>query len=277
MPTGEKLALLPILAAQAVLARRRAPRLPEPPGPREGLVPADDPLGEVRLLIVGDSSAAGVGVVHQDRALSGFLARAVARHARHDVHWQLKARSGVTTQQALRLVQRDRPREADIAVVVTGVNDVIDQVTPRRAVIVRERLADWLLGHAGVVHVVFAPLPPVEDLPLLPQPLRRIAGLDAREHDAALAAWASGRRDVSHVPIPDLRLTPDVLAEDAFHPGEPVYRHCGEALGRHVARHLLMATAERLRLEAEGDAAADALPGQSRGIGRGWPVASIAT
>jgi hypothetical protein len=90
-----------------------------------------------------------------------------------------------------------------------------------------------------VMHVVFAPLPPVNDLPLLPQPLRRIAGADARAHDEAVAAWASRRRDVSHVPIPDLTLTAEVLAEDLFHPGEPVYRHCGEALGRFVADRLV--------------------------------------
>ena len=240
MPTREKLALLPILAAQAVLTRRRAPKLPEADGPREGTITVPGAVGSVRLLLIGDSSAAGVGVPHQDRALSGHLTRTVAEHAHHDVHWQLKARSGVTTLQALRLVQRDDPpAPADVAVVVTGVNDVIDQVTPRRAVIVRERLADWLLDAVGVMHVVFAPLPPVDDLPLLPQPLRRIAGADARAHDEAVATWASRRRDVSHVPIPDLTLTAEVLAEDLFHPGEPVYRHCGEALGRFVADRLV--------------------------------------
>jgi hypothetical protein len=28
------------------------------------------------------------------------------------------------------------------------------------------------------------------------------------------------------------------MASDGFHPGEPVYRACGEALGLHVARHV---------------------------------------
>jgi lysophospholipase L1-like esterase len=243
MPDREKLALLPLLVAQAILTRRRAPTLGEADGPREGWVgcptAASPQVPEaVRLLIVGDSSAAGVGVGHQDRALAGYLTRTVAARTNKPVHWQLKAKSGVTTQQALRLVQRDPPKPADIAVAVLGVNDVIEQVTPRRAVMHRERLADWLLDEVGVQHVVFSPLPPVHELPLLPQPLRRIAGEDARRHDEAMATWAAGRTDVSHVPIA-MTLNAAVLAEDGFHPGEPVYRLCGEALGRFIAGELL--------------------------------------
>ena len=59
-------------------------------------------------------------------------------------------------------------------------------------------------------------------------------GADASRHDTALAAWAARRRDVSHVAI-DLELTADVMAEDGFHPDEPVYRICGEALALHIA------------------------------------------
>ena len=122
-----------------------------------------------------------------------------------------------------------------IAVVVTGVNDVIDQVSTRRAVRDRAALADWLLGEAGARHVVFAPLPPMGRFPLLPEPLRRVLGGDARRHDDALARWAATRSDVSH-PRFAVDLDAAGMASDGFHPGEPVYRACGEALAAHVAR-----------------------------------------
>ena len=117
---------------------------------------------------------------------------------------------------------------------ITGVNDVTHQVTTRRAVRDRAALADWLLGAAGVRHVVFAPLPPVHRFPLLPEPLRRVMGGDARRHDAALARWAATRSDVSHAAFA-LDLDAAGMASDGFHPGEPVYRACGEALAAHVA------------------------------------------
>jgi hypothetical protein len=251
-----KLALLPLLVAQAMDARRRAPTLPEAAGPREGVAGGAAATGDpaLRLLIVGDSSAAGVGVDHQERALAGYLTRTVAERSARRVAWQLKARSGVTTAGALKLVQHERPAPADVAVAVLGVNDVIEQVSTRRALAERERLTDWLMEHAGVRHVVFAALPPVEDLPLLRDPLRTIAGRDARRHDEAVARWAAGRRDVSHVPI-SLRLDASVLAVDGFHPGEPVYRHCGEALGRFIADELVTTLAPPSRAPRGGGTA----------------------
>jgi len=231
MSLGLKLALSPLLVAQALGTRRRAPVLPEADGPRSGEVGQGPRL---RLLIVGDSSGAGVGVPTQDIALAGYLSRTLAQAAGVRVHWQLVARSGITSAQALELVQREKPRPADVAVAVLGVNDIIDQVPSHRAVRHRAALADWLIEHAGVRRVVFAPLPPMHQFPLLPQPLRWIIGSDARRHDEAMAHWAGTRNDVSHVPI-DIRLDASCMAADGFHPGEPVYRVCGEALARHIA------------------------------------------
>ncbi len=236
MSIALKLLLSPVLFAQAVRTRRRAPRLPEATGPRRGSV-GEGALW--RLLIVGDSSAAGVGVATQDIALSGHLSRRLAQHAGTRVQWQLVARAGITSAQALELVRHERPDRADVAVVVLGVNDVIDQVPPRRAVSHRAALADWLLEHAGVRHVAFAAMPPVHRFPLLPQPLRWMMGRDARRHDAAVAVWAATRDDVSHVPI-DLELDASTMASDGFHPGEPVYRSCGEVLASHIARRPLL-------------------------------------
>jgi hypothetical protein len=101
---------------------------------------------------------------------------------------------------------------------------------------VRDRagLADWLLSAGGVRHVVFAPLPPVHRFPLLPEPLRGVMGADARRHDAALARWAATSAGVTHAAF-TLDLAADGMASDGFHPGEPVYRACGEALAAHVA------------------------------------------
>ena len=227
-----KLALSPLLVAQALATRRRAPVLPEAAGLRRGQLGRGE--GGVRLLIAGDSSAAGVGVAYQDQALVGYLTRSLHRAIARVVRWTLHARSGLMTQQVHALLRTEALPLADVAVVVSGVNDVIDQIPSRRAVEHRAALADWLLAEGRVTHVVFAPLPPVHRFPLLPQPLRRVMGDDARRHDDAMARWAATRGDVSHLAIA-LDLTPGVMASDGFHPGEPVYRACGEALAAHIA------------------------------------------
>ena len=231
MSLAVKLLLSPLLVAQAVRTRRRAVALPEPDGARSGRVGAGPAL---RLLIVGDSSAAGVGVRSQDDALSGHLTRTLARLSGRTVDWQLLARAGLTTAQALAMLRASPPDAADVAVIALDVNDVVNQVSSQRAVNARKALAEFLRHQAGAQHVMFSPLPPMHDFPLLPQPLRWVSGRDPQRHDHAQARWAATRNDTWHVPIA-VRLAPGTMAEDGFHPGEPVYRRCGEALATFIA------------------------------------------
>src|SRR5512145_2237921 len=183
-----KIAFGPLLLWQARGARRHAVALPEAAGPRDGEHGQGPRLG---LLIVGDSSAAGVGAATQDEALAGSLTRPLAAEGQRRVGWQLVARSGVATPQALELLDAQALARADVAVVVLGVNDVVEQLPPHRALLARAALVDRLRERAGVRHVVFAALPPMEQFPLLPNPLSAVVGRDARRLDAAVAAWAA--------------------------------------------------------------------------------------
>ena len=243
---ARKIVLAPLLVAQALGVRRRAPVLPEAAGEREGRAGLGDgpPL---RLLVAGDSSAAGVGVARQEQAVIGHLVRTLQAQRPGPIEWRLHARTGLDTREVLELLRSAPPPAADVAVVITGVNDVIGQVPVRRALAHRAALADWLLGAGLARHVVFAPLPPMHQFPLLPEPLRRILGADARRHDEALGRWAASRDDVSVARVA-IALAAETMASDGFHPGEPVYRACGEALGTHVARRLAAdAAADRRR------------------------------
>lgn len=231
MSLTAKLLLSPLLVAQALVTRARLPRLPEPEGDREGVVGTGAPLS---LLVAGDSSAAGVGVGHQREALAAQLGAELAAMSGRRIAWHLRAQSGLTTAQTLELLQREPLPTFDLAVLVTGVNDVIEQWPSRRAVAAREALANWLRNALGVRHVVFAQLPPVHRFPGLPQPLRWIAGSDALRHDRALDEWVRTRGDVSRAEI-GLDVNRGVMASDGFHPGAPVYRQCAHAIALHTA------------------------------------------
>ena len=234
MANARKMAYAPVLIAQAIATRRRALKLPEAAGPRHGSV-GEATQGRLRLLIAGDSSAAGVGVEHQEQAVVGHLVRTVHRRLGRSVAWSLRARSGLATRGLLELLQLDPPAPSDVAIVITGVNDVVGRVSAARAVAHRAALVDWLIGSGLARHVVFAPLPPIHRFPLLPEPLRRVMGDDAVRHDQALARYAATRPDVSHAEVA-LDLHAGVMASDGFHPGGPVYRVCGEQLGEHVVK-----------------------------------------
>jgi lysophospholipase L1-like esterase len=233
-----KLALSPLLVAQALHTRSRVPRLPEAAGARQG-VHGRGPA-RIRLLIVGDSSAAGVGVATQGEALAGQLIPLLAQRCAVQIHWTLCARSGLTTAQTLALLRDTTLPMSDLAVVVTGVNDVVDQVASSRAMRARDHIANLLRNGAGVQHVVFCPLPPIHQFPSLPQPLRWIAGADARRHNRTLREWVALRQaqmgDVSTLSLDGVRLGADTMASDGFHPGAPVYRAVAAALAEHTAQ-----------------------------------------
>ena len=53
-----------------------------------------------------------------------------------------------------------------------------------------------------------------------------------------MVRWATTRSDVHHVPV-ELQLSPAAMARDGFHPGEPIYRACGEALARFIAERII--------------------------------------
>ncbi|MBR9985415.1 MAG: hypothetical protein KFF68_05850 [Desulfosarcina sp.] len=62
--------LVPILLAQGLWVRQSVPKLAEAKGPREGVAGSGKPI---RILVAGDSSAAGVGAPVQSKALMGCL------------------------------------------------------------------------------------------------------------------------------------------------------------------------------------------------------------
>ena len=216
-----RLALAPVCLAQGLVVRRRAARLAEAAGPRAGST-GQGPL--LRLLIVGDSSAAGVGVAHQDAALAGQLCATLGTG--FTVQWHLHARLGATTGSTLEtLRQMDATAPFDAAVVALGVNDVARQVPLKRWLAQQQELADVLRVRFGVRRGYLSGVPPMGHFPLLPQPLRAVLGARATQFDAALADFARSQPHLRHLPFDTGALDPSQMAQDGFHPGAEIYRH----------------------------------------------------
>lgn len=215
--------LSPLLIAQALRLRARALRLPEPPGPRRGEVGRGPDL---RLLILGDSSAAGVGAAHQDEALSGQLAAALAPH-RH-LSWRLEARTGATSRSTLTDLETLPRQPLDIVLLVLGVNDVTSFAPLPRILTDREQIARTLFDRFDAPKLIITGIPPIARFPLLPDPLRWILGKRAARLEQRLQEQADR---AGHLYLPfTIALTRDLMAEDGFHPSPRAYRHWAEAL-----------------------------------------------
>jgi len=226
------LALGPLLLAQGRRVRRTVPQLPEPVERREGESGAG-PL--LRLLIAGDSAAAGVGAATQDEALSGHLVRGLAASFR--VRWKLTAFTGATTADLVDHLRQEPAAQFDVVVTSLGVNDV----TGRRS------LDDWcrqqgqlvalLRDKFGARRILLSGLPPMHRFPALPQPLRWYVGSRARDFDRALSRFAEGQAHCEFVALDYAMMDLAAMATDGFHPGPAVYRRwAGELARRIVAR-----------------------------------------
>lgn len=214
-------ALAPLLLAQGLYARRRTPRLPEPPGDREGTTGSGSPL---RLLIAGDSAAAGVGAGSQAEALTGRLVDRLRDGFR--VTWRLEARTGATTRDLIARL-RDVPGPFDVLVTSLGVNDVTGGRTVRGWLRDQRALRSLARTRLGVSLAVVTGLPPVDRFPALPQPLRWVLGTRAKRFTRRLEADLEGDPSACFL---DLRLPlgPEAMATDGFHPGPPVYQAWAE-------------------------------------------------
>jgi lysophospholipase L1-like esterase len=220
------ISLAPVIVPQGLWTNLRVPTLPEPAGAREGCAGDGPPL---RLLVIGDSAAAGVGVSHQDEALLGQLVSRLA--GRYRVEFGLHAKTGYTTDDILRHLDGIGPRDYDVALTSLGVNDVL-ALTSRGTWLARQgRLRQLLREKFGVRLLVISGLPPVHSFPALPQPLRWHLGSRATEFNEALGAAVQADRDVGLV---DLRFQADasMMASDGFHPGAPIYAEWAERAAR---------------------------------------------
>jgi hypothetical protein len=81
---------LPVLIWQGRKVRASMPRLPAAQGPLTGVAAGQPPA--LRLTVLGDSAAAGVGAKRHDEALAGYLSTEVAERTGRVAAWRVVAR-----------------------------------------------------------------------------------------------------------------------------------------------------------------------------------------
>ena len=216
--------LLPILLVQAAIVRLRVLVLPDPPGPRHGVVGQGPPL---RVLIIGDSSALGVGVETQGQALSGLLTARLSQLAR--VEFDLVAVTGAKTVDAVGWLDHLPRAEYDVAITALGVNDVTKATTLRKFISLQTMLLDRLVQDFGARRIYVSGLPPMGQFPLLPQPLRWAMGRRAAWFEMHLRRLIDSHDAARFVTI-DMGLDNTNMSADGFHPGPTVYAAWSETI-----------------------------------------------
>jgi lysophospholipase L1-like esterase len=210
----------PVLLTQGLRVRRTTLRLPDAEGP-EGRV--DGPGAPLRVLVVGDSVAAGVGVGHHRATIAGRVSTRLAESRGRAVTWRVVARTGATTGEVTAML-RDRtvPIEADVVVISIGVNDAKNLHTDGRFRTELGALVDHVLADLPQAEVLLLGLPPMDAFPALPRPLADLLGARARRIDAVGRGVAAGRPRLRRIELA-LEAGEGLFAEDGFHPSAVVH------------------------------------------------------
>lgn len=225
--------LLPFVAVQGRGLRRRIERLPPPADAWTG---GDSAPGALQLLVLGDSTAVGIGVDSMQDALAGLLARKlVASGGRgRTLGWRVVGSSGATAGEVLERHRAAALSEAtDIAVVLVGWNDAL-KLRPAK---IFERDLGALLtmltdGNPGIRIVVVAP-PSFGRFAVLPQPLRLVLGAQARG-----LARVAARTVTSYGAVMAPGFDGASVARDGFHPDRAGYARLADGVVAALARRV---------------------------------------
>ncbi|GAA4812987.1 hypothetical protein GCM10025786_17370 [Nocardioides caeni] len=188
----------------------------------------------LRLLVLGDSIAAGLGVERRKDTLGGRLARGLAGRVHRPV--ALHTAAVVGSESSALAGQLDALPDgyrADVAVIVVGGNDVTHRVPVATSAGHLEEAIARLRAQGTAV--VVGTCPDLGALRPVPQPLRSLGSRMSRQLAAAQVEVAvrGGAHAVSlaHVVGPFFITNPEeMFSLDRFHPSALGYKRTAEAL-----------------------------------------------
>ena len=212
-------AALPAVAAQGWWIRRNAIRLPEAAGADHGFVCGPTSGAPLRIVALGDSIIAGVGVATSAEALPAQLADALSSRLDRPVEWARFGRNGADSRALAEQLDRALARHdsIDLALISIGVNDATGMTPLRRYSDALDALRDRLHTHHPTACVVLASAPPLQAFPLLRPPISHWLGHRAARLNEAAAQFAGGCSRTWHSALP-FAPERDRFAEDGFHP-----------------------------------------------------------
>ena len=223
-----------VLKAEAKVARRIVGQPFDGSPDDNGLYGAGvgDP---VELVVLGDSSAAGMGADHRYQTVGAIIANGVSALTGRPVRLTNTAvvgaeSSGLELQLANALDQVPRPH---VAIIMIGANDVTHRIN--KAVAVRHLETTVRALRALDTEVVVGTCPDLGTIQPIPQPLRLIGRRWSRDMAAAqtVAVVEAGGRTVSLGDLlgPEFAERPhEMFSADRFHPSPAGYARAAAAL-----------------------------------------------
>ncbi|MWA06274.1 SGNH/GDSL hydrolase family protein [Actinomadura sp. LD22] len=223
-----------LLVAEAKLARKIIQATPNGDPPvADGLYGEAFAGPPLSLVMLGDSTGAGLGVHTAEETPGAVLAAGLAAIAERPVRMTNVARSGARSAELAGQTDRALQVRPDLAVIMIGSNDVTGRVSPGTSV---RYLSDAVVRlRAAGCEVVVGTCPDLGTIKPLMQPLRWIARRASRQLAAAqtIAVVEQGARSVSLGDLLGREFAADpisMFSEDRYHPSARGYAAAAAAV-----------------------------------------------
>lgn len=223
----------PFLFIQGRITRWKVGLLPDAAAPFNGTA-AGNEIHKM-LLVIGESTVAGLGARDHERALAGQFANAINRRTGETIDWHVIGRNGVTARRTIDELVPMMPGERfDYILLGLGGNDVMKLSSPRKwrrdmlelIAIMREKSPDAAIFITNCPMIVYSPV--------IPEPIKSILWKLSRMHDANIREFTSDLDGVHYFPQPVI-VDIDGFWADGIHPSEKGYHDWAEAMAEYFA------------------------------------------
>lgn len=223
--------IAPFLYLQGQLVRWKVGVLPDAEGDKQGKY--GEGHDAAKLLVIGESTVAGLGARNHDLALAGQFAKNLSEHIKRPVEWKVIGKNGVTARRTMEELFPQIPDEQfDYVLVGLGGNDVMGLSSPRKwrrdmtelLAILREKYPRAVIFISNCPMIVYSPI--------MPEPIKSILWRLSRMHNDNILEFTRDMDRVFYYPQPvDVRL--EGFFADGIHPSEQGYADWAAAMMRY--------------------------------------------
>lgn len=216
-----------LLFGQAQLARRAIPLPSTPPPDGSGFYPGEGKV--LHLVMLGDSSAAGLGVTHPVETPGAVIAAGLEQ----PVKYRCLAVSGADSTHLASQVATALNRPVNVAIIMIGANDVTHAIRPATAVLLLAEAIATLREQGA--QVVVGTCPDLGTVRSIQPPLRWLARQWSRQLAVAqtVVIEAAGGHAVQLGALlgPEFAAAPaEMFSADRYHPSAAGYAAAANAI-----------------------------------------------
>ena len=170
--------LLPLMYYQGKQIMTSMPKLPKAEG-IEGVCNINKSINKspLKILAIGESTIAGVGVKTHKEGFTGTFANEIAKLFNRNVEWKVYARNGYTARLVeKKIIPKITETQADLIVIGLGANDAFTLNRPSKWKTEIRLLIESIKAKFPDAVLVFCNMPPIKEFPAFPPLIKFTVG-----------------------------------------------------------------------------------------------------